>query len=65
MEVEQQPAGLGTTVRVEPYSQFNALEFVQVLLWVPGQGPVVVTTTTSTTTTLPLPPTTLPDEDEE
>jgi rod shape-determining protein MreC len=66
VEVEQQPAGLGTTVRVEPYSQFDALEFVQVLLWVPGQGPVVVTTTTtSTTTTLPLPPTTLPAEDEE
>jgi rod shape-determining protein MreC len=52
--VERQPAGLGLTVHIDPYVDFGALEFVDVLQWVPGEGPVVPpTTTTTTTTTLP------------
>ena len=66
VDVEQQPAGLGTIVRVEPRSHFDSLEFVQVLLWVPGQGPVVsTTTTTTTTTTLPNLGTTVPPDEED
>ena len=53
-EVEVQPGGLGTIVRVDPWTDFGELEFVTVLRWVPGQGPV--TTTTTTTTTPPPPP---------
>ena len=49
--VDEQPAGLGLVVRVKPSVDFNALEFVRVLRWVPGQGAVVVPTTTTTTTT--------------
>ena len=51
--VEKQPAGLGLIVHIDPYVDFDALEFVEVLRWVPGEGPVVSTTTTTTTTTLP------------
>jgi rod shape-determining protein MreC len=57
-EVEVQPGGLGTVVRVEPWTDFEALEFVTVLKWVPGQGPVVSTTTTTTTSP---PPAVAPD----
>jgi rod shape-determining protein MreC len=60
-EVEGQAVGQGMTVRVRPWVDFDALEYVTVLRWVPGQGPVVPSTTTpttvggaaSTTTTLP------------
>ncbi|MGO9875984.1 MAG: rod shape-determining protein MreC [Acidimicrobiia bacterium] len=48
--VEEQPAGLGLIVQVAPTVDFDALEFVEVLRWVPGEGPVRNTTTTSTTT---------------
>jgi len=49
-----QPAGLGSVVRVKPAVDAGSLEFVVVLRWVPGEGPVVpipTSTTTSTTTT--------------
>lgn len=48
--VEEQPAGLGLTVEVAPAVDFDALEYVDVFRWVPGEGPVKNTTTTSTTT---------------
>jgi rod shape-determining protein MreC len=55
--VEVQPAGLGTVVHIDPFVDFGGLEFVAVLKWVPGEGPVVLppttTTTTTTTTTVP------------
>jgi len=49
--VDVQPAGLGLVVRIAPYVNFDALEFVDVLRWVPGEGPVVPTTSSTTTTT--------------
>jgi len=53
--VDKQTPGLGLVVRIEPYVDFTALDFVMVLRWVPGEGPVVpiatTTTTQSTTTT--------------
>jgi len=49
--VEKQSAGLGTSARIAPSVDFGELQFVQVLRWVPGQGPVATTTTTTTTTT--------------
>jgi rod shape-determining protein MreC len=57
-KVDHQPGGLGTVARVKPWSDFNALEYLTVLRWVPGQGPVVAptTTTTPTTTTAAAPP---------
>jgi rod shape-determining protein MreC len=60
VETEQQPGGLGTIVRVDPWTDFDALTFVTVLRWVPGQGPV---TTTTTTTTAPTTTTTPPATD--
>jgi rod shape-determining protein MreC len=56
--VDVQPAGLGSIVRVKPAVDAGSLEFVVVLRWVPGEGPVVPippTTTTSTTTTTTVP----------
>jgi rod shape-determining protein MreC len=54
-DVDEQSAGLGFVVRIDPYVDFEALEFVIVLRWVPGEGPVraipSTTTTTSTTST--------------
>ena len=48
-EIEpEQAGGLGTVVRVKPLTDFGALEYVTVLRWVPGQGPVTTTTTTTT-----------------
>jgi rod shape-determining protein MreC len=49
--VDQQAAGLGRSASIKPYVDFAELQFVEVVRWVPGQGPVVTTTTTSTTTT--------------
>jgi rod shape-determining protein MreC len=62
--VDKQTAGLGLVVRIRPYVDFDALDYVLVLRWVPGEGPVVpiattttteptTTTSTSTTTTSP------------
>ncbi len=52
--VEKQGAGLGQTLRVKPHVDFGSLEYVTVLQWVPGKGPIYATTTTSrTTTTVP------------
>ena len=48
--VEVRPAGLGLVVHVTPVVDFESLEFVDVLRWAPGEGPVVSTTTTTTTT---------------
>jgi len=47
--VDEQSAGLGTTVHIKPYVNFDELEFVMVLRWVPGEGPVVPIATTTTT----------------
>ena len=47
VRVDAVPGGLGTIARVEPWTDFGALRVVQVLRWVPGQGPVVSTTTTT------------------
>ena len=59
-DVDVQPAGLGSVVHIRPVVDFAALEFVDVLRWVPGEGPVLKTppttpstTTTTTTTTVP------------
>ncbi len=52
-KIEPEQAGLGTIVRVKPFTNFNALEYVTVLKWIPGQGPVTSTTTTTTTTVAP------------
>jgi rod shape-determining protein MreC len=49
--VEEQSARLGLSASIKPHVDFGALQFVQVLRWVPGQGAVATTTTTSTTTT--------------
>jgi rod shape-determining protein MreC len=49
--VDKQAAGLGTSATIKPFVDFAELQFVQVLRWVPGQGPVATTTTTTTTTT--------------
>ena len=53
--VEEKAAGLGSIVHIRPSVDFDAIQFVEVLRWVPGQGPVVAppTTTTTTTTTTP------------
>ena len=60
VDVQQQPGGLGTVARVDPWTDFEALTYVTVLRWVPGQGAVVSTTTTTTTTTAPPPVDTTP-----
>jgi len=49
--VDEQSAGLGKSARIKPFVKPDELQFVEVLRWVPGQGPVVTTTTTTTTTT--------------
>lgn len=52
--VDEKPAGLGTVVHITPSVDFDSVQFVDVLRWVPGQGTVVSpTTTTITTTTIP------------
>jgi rod shape-determining protein MreC len=47
--VDEQAAGLGLTVRIKPYVDPDAVDFVMVLRWVPGEGPVVPIATTTTT----------------
>jgi rod shape-determining protein MreC len=47
--VDVQSAGLGFVVHIKPNVNFDALEFVIVLRWVPGEGPVApIAPTTST-----------------
>jgi rod shape-determining protein MreC len=59
VKVADEPGGLGKMVTVEPAADFDRLEYLVVLEWVPGQGPVMATTTTttstSTTTLVPVP----------
>ena len=50
-DVARQPGGLPPHVRVKPFVDFSRLEYVSVLKWAPGQGPVTTTTTTTSTTT--------------
>jgi rod shape-determining protein MreC len=47
--VDKQSAGLGLSVRITPNVDFRQLDFVLVLRWVPGEGPVVPIATTTTT----------------
>ena len=48
------PGGFSRDVYVRPYVDLGALDYVSVMRWAQGQGPVVrVTTTTTTTTTTP------------
>jgi cell shape-determining protein MreC len=47
--VDEQSAGLGLSVRIKPHVDFRELDFVLVLRWVPGEGPVVPIATTTTT----------------
>jgi rod shape-determining protein MreC len=49
--VDRKAAGLGSVVRITPSVDFDAIQFVQVLRWVPGTGAVVAPTTTTTTST--------------
>ncbi len=53
MKVDDEPGGLGKRAQVEPYVDFGQLEFVTVLIWVPGQPGVVATTSTTSTTSPP------------
>src|SRR5262249_13308362 len=41
--VDEQSAGLGLSANIKPFVDFGELQFVQVLRWVPGQGPVETT----------------------
>jgi cell shape-determining protein MreC len=50
-DVDTQNAGLGVSVKIKPAVDFNELDYVEVLRWVPGEGPVVAPPTTTTTTT--------------
>ena len=49
--IDKQAAGLGLSAEILPNVDFADLDFVEVLRWVPGEGPVVAPTTTTTTTT--------------
>jgi rod shape-determining protein MreC len=49
--VTPEPGGQGMTVQIDPYVDLGALQYVVVLLWVPGQGGVVRSTTTSSSST--------------
>ena len=59
-KVDIQAADLGLVVRIQPNVNFDALEFVTVLRWVPGEGPVVSVPTTTTTVPATTTTTTLP-----
>ena len=48
-DVDQKSAGLGLVVRIHPFVDFDSLEFVIVVRWVPGEGPVLPIETTTTT----------------
>jgi rod shape-determining protein MreC len=49
--VVPQPGGQPSHVLIKPFTDLGALDFVSVMRWVPGAGPVVITTTTTTSTT--------------
>lgn len=50
--VDDLPGGIGRNARVRPYADLAGLDFVAVLLWKPGFGPIVIPTTTTTSTTV-------------
>ncbi|MFM8236730.1 MAG: rod shape-determining protein MreC [Actinomycetota bacterium] len=50
--IDELGGGIGRNVRVAPYAELSGLDFVAVLLWKPGLGPVVRPTTTTTSTTV-------------
>ncbi len=58
--VVNEPGGIGMHVHIKPYVDFGGLEYLTVLLWVQGQGPVLrpTTTTSASTTTTTTPATT-------
>jgi rod shape-determining protein MreC len=58
--VQKQLGGLPPRVLLKPFVDFGRLEYVTVLKWAPGQGPVATTTTTSTSTSTTTTPTTVP-----
>jgi rod shape-determining protein MreC len=49
--VDVEPGGQGMHARIKPYVDLGGLQYVVVLLWVRGQGPVVAPTTTIATPT--------------
>jgi rod shape-determining protein MreC len=50
--VANQPGNTGVTATITPYVHLGSLQYLMVLLWVPGSpGPVFNTTTTTSTTT--------------
>jgi rod shape-determining protein MreC len=51
--VRQEPGGQLPVIRVKPFVDFDRLDYVAILKWAPGQGPVVSTTTTPPRTTAP------------
>jgi rod shape-determining protein MreC len=48
--IENLPGGQNRNVFIKPFVDIGALQHVSVMLWVQGEGPVVITTTTTTTT---------------
>jgi rod shape-determining protein MreC len=48
--VEHQAGGQAAQVFIKPFTDLGALDFVAVMRWVQGNGPVVITTTTTSTT---------------
>jgi rod shape-determining protein MreC len=58
--VRQQPGGQLPVIRVKPFVDFDRLDYVAILRWAPGQGPVASTTTTAPPTTTSTTPTTTP-----
>jgi rod shape-determining protein MreC len=48
-KVEKKSGGLGLVVHIDPFVDFDSLEFVIVVRWVPGEGPVMPIETTTTT----------------
>jgi rod shape-determining protein MreC len=58
--VAREPGGTGQRVRLAPYVDLGTLEFVMVLRWAPGEGPVVTTTTTAPSTSTSTTTTTVP-----
>jgi rod shape-determining protein MreC len=53
IDVQKQLGGIPPRVLVKPFVDFNRLEYVNILKWAPGQGPVATPTTTTTTPTTP------------
>jgi cell shape-determining protein MreC len=49
--VVPQVGGQPAQVFIKPFTDLGALDFVSVMRWVQGNGPVVITTTTTTSST--------------